>query len=160
MPRTQRSGPRRARSSRGPLRRRGTGRQQPRERRRRNETRRAAKGDSARRGCLFILTGLFSPSAIRPERNVPLVVPTGIHERLRAVAEKRHVRPEELGSEFNRPGARSAGTCRLNMRTSILFSEGNQKMLTTGRADSGKSGEVNRDHLRGFDFVAMIERGE
>ncbi|HXB73274.1 MAG TPA: hypothetical protein VNY05_33865 [Candidatus Acidoferrales bacterium] len=35
-----------------------------------------------------------------PGSNVPLVVPTGIRDRSSAVAEKRHVRPEELGSEL------------------------------------------------------------
>jgi antitoxin HicB len=42
----------------------------------------------------------FGDPIPEPGSSVPLVVPTGIHERLSAVAEKRHVRPEELGSEF------------------------------------------------------------
>ena len=31
---------------------------------------------------------------------VPLAVPAGIHDRLSAVAGKRHIRPEELGSDL------------------------------------------------------------
>ena len=42
----------------------------------------------------------FGDPIPEPGSNVPLVVPTGIRDRLSAAAEKRHVRPEELGSEL------------------------------------------------------------
>jgi antitoxin HicB len=50
--------------------------------------------------CYFRNCQEFGDPIPEPGSSVPLAVPTEVHERLSAVAEKRHVRPEQLGSDF------------------------------------------------------------
>jgi antitoxin HicB len=50
--------------------------------------------------CMLLTKMEFGDPIPEPGSSVPLAVPAGIHDRLSAVAGKRHVRPEKLGSEL------------------------------------------------------------
>lgn len=58
-----------------------------------------AEGKDALR-CALLTMMEFKDPIPEPGSSVPLAVPAGLHNKLATLAQKRHVRPEKLGSEL------------------------------------------------------------